>query len=123
MKGALSVAPAWLTQAVVRKPAPVASPRPAPRPTMDMVPYATAAIDAELKAVEHAKDGVRNDTLNRAAFAIAGFVRAGLAPERWARDHLYSRAVGAGLLPREALSTIESAFRAAQPRCVPQRRT
>ncbi len=57
--------------------------------------------------------------MNRSAFAVAGFVRAGIAPEDWARALLEDRAIGIGLSAIEARGTIDSAFKAAQPREMP----
>ena len=58
----------------------------------------------------------RNHQLNRSAFAVASFVRAGLVPEDWARALLEERAIGIGLSVIEARGTIDSAFKAAKPR-------
>ena len=82
--------------------------------------YCAAAIAAELRQLEQAGEGVRNDTLNRVAFSVAGFVKARCIPEEWARSQLESRAVATGLPLTEARRTIQSAFAAAQPREVPR---
>ena len=78
--------------------------------------YVTTAITSELNRLAEAAEGQRNDQLNRSAFAIAGFVLAGLAPEDWARKELEGRALAIGLPAIEARRTIDSAFKAAQPR-------
>jgi hypothetical protein len=66
-----------------------------------------------------AQEGTRNDALNRAAFNLAQFVKAGALPEDWARGQLEAHAIGAGLSIVEARRTIDSAFHAAEPRSFP----
>jgi len=112
-------APPWLPELAAPQ-----APPPAPRierrdPPKDCERYVGAAAAAELMALESAAEGSRNDTLNCAAYSLAGFVLAGALPEQWARSQLEARAVAAGLPAVEARRTIASAFRAAQPRNVP----
>lgn len=111
-------APAWLL--ALATPA-VPSPRREPLPPpADTERYVAAAITSELNRLAETAAGQRNDQLNRSAFAIGGFVRAGLAPEDWARKELEARALAIGLPAIEASRTINSAFKAAQPRSLPQ---
>jgi len=106
-------APPWL----ILLAAPPKPPRPEPTPiSADLDRYIAAAITDELHQLEQAGEGRRNDQLNRAAFAVAGFVRAGAVPEDWALTQLESRAVDIGLPLPEARRTIRSAFEAASPR-------
>lgn len=115
-----AAAPPWLlTAALPLPPLPRPEPRDAPR---DLERYVAAAIVSELKDVANAREGARNCALNKAAFAIGGFVRAGVVPEDWAAAHLETCAMDAGLPLIEARSTIASAFRAAQPRKLPHGR-
>lgn len=111
---AFADAPAWLVSAALPPPPP---PRPEPRQApRDLDRYIAAAIRQELDAVTGAANGTRNCTLNRAAFAIGSFVRAGVVPDDWAASELEQRALAAGLSSIEARRTIASAFRAAEPR-------
>ena len=82
--------------------------------------YVAAAAVSELTELENAPEGTRNDALNRASFSLARFVKAGALPEDWARGQLEARAIGIGLPVIEARGTINSAFRAAQPRELPR---
>jgi len=113
----MAPAPPWLVELILPpRPAPQRQPKPL---AGDVDRYCAAAIADELRRLGQADKGTRNDTLNKAAFAIGGFVRAGTVPEDWARVVLESRAVSIGLSARESRSTIASAFAAAQPREVP----
>ncbi|AYC32312.1 hypothetical protein D3880_07945 [Pseudomonas cavernae] len=84
--------------------------------------YAVAALESACDAVARAKDGTRNDTLNREAFGIAQLVAGGELPEASARDGLLAAAQFAGLGQSEVLRTLESAFDAGTnyPRTVPE---
>lgn len=112
-------APAWLVK-LTQQPPP---PRTAPADPPDNVErYVAAAVTAELRNVEDAAEGTRNDQLNRASFNVAQFVAVGAVPDDWARSQLEARAVNAGLSATEARRTIESGFRAglAHPRELPR---
>jgi hypothetical protein len=85
-------------------------------PSGDTDNYVAAAISAEVRELEGAGEGTRNDTLNKVAFSVGGFVKSGCIPEEWARSQLESRAVAIGLPLTEARRTIQSAFAAARPR-------
>jgi hypothetical protein len=111
---AITSAPEWLIKVAL-------PPRPAPRrcpptPPSDLDRYVAGAIRDELDQLENAREGTRNDQLNRTAFAVAGFVHAGAVPEDWALSKLESVASDIGLPVPEARRTIASAFRAAPPR-------
>ena len=115
--GEIADAPDWLIKLVLPPPPP---PRSEPKPPpADIERYVAAAAASELTALSAAQDGTRNDALNRAAFNLAQFVKADALPEDWARGQLEAHAVGAGLSVPEARGTIDSAFRAAQPRSLP----
>ncbi len=112
-------APDWLV-ALTRAPAPPAR-DPAPSSIQgDVERYVAAAAASELTELESAPEGTRNHALNRAAFNLGQFVKAGALPEDWARGQLEQRAIGIGLTMGEARGTINSAFRAAQPRELPR---
>ena len=120
IKGATEIvpAPAWLVELTLPPPLP---PRPKPKPLNGKIDsYCAAAIADELRHLEQAGEGRRNDQLNRTAFAIAGFVLAGVIPEDWACSQLETRALVLGLPVHEARRTIESAFKAAKPRELPR---
>ncbi len=110
-------APDWLVKIVIPRPA---APRPEPKPPpADIEQYVASAAVSELRELASAQAGTRNDALNRASFNLAQFVKAGALPEDWTRGQLEAHAVGAGLSIIEAKRTIDSAFRAAEPRSLP----
>jgi hypothetical protein len=78
--------------------------------------YAQAALDAEAARVAHAPVGARNDTLNRAAFALGRLVGAGLLDEPTVRHELTTAARYAGLGRDETLRTIRSGLAAGRRR-------
>ena len=106
-------APDWLVELTIPPPPPRSEAAPA---NVDSDRYIAAAINDELRQLGQAREGARNDQLNKAAFAIARFVRAGAVPEDWARASLENSAVSIGLSAPETRRTISSAFGAAQPR-------
>jgi hypothetical protein len=95
-----------------------------PAPRTDMSPllevvgrrsqYAAAALRGELDRILSAQPGShrRNDTLNRAAFAIGQLVDAGLLPDGLARAALAEASAAIGLPAREADLTIRSGLSA-----------
>jgi putative DNA primase/helicase len=70
--------------------------------------YVRAAVDAECRAVASAPEGQRNDTLNRAAFALGQLVGAHALGRREAEARLLAAALTCGLDHREADATIRS---------------
>ena len=111
-------APAWLVKLALPPPPPPRSePKPPPN---DIERYVASAAASELDELATAREGTRNHQLNSAAFKLAQFVKAGALPEDWTRGQLEARAVEAGLPALEARRTIDSAFRAAQPRSLPR---
>lgn len=99
-------APAWLLELVKKRPPPEPAP---PRPTTISDAYIRAAMEAECAAVASAPEGCRNDTLNRAAHALARFVEDGADPYDLARNLAYA-AKCSGLGAEEIRGTIKSAF-------------
>ncbi|HXF37409.1 MAG TPA: bifunctional DNA primase/polymerase [Actinomycetota bacterium] len=73
--------------------------------------YAEAALRREAEAVAAAPQGTRNDTLNKAAYALARFVRTGELSATEVGEALLRAAVAAGLPEREAERTILSGLR------------
>jgi hypothetical protein len=74
--------------------------------------YTLAALTGELEKVLTATPGHRNDTLNRAAFALGQLVAAQLLDQHTARDELISAAGRIGLPRTEADRTITSGLTA-----------
>ncbi|MEU2428690.1 bifunctional DNA primase/polymerase [Streptomyces sp. NPDC007861] len=74
--------------------------------------YVAAAIEAELRAVAEALPGTRNDTLNRAAFALGTLCDAGRLDRAQVADVLADAARHAGLPDREAETAIRSGLTA-----------
>ena len=97
-------------------------PRSDPKPLDgDVSAYVGAAVADELRILEQATEGCRNQTLFRVAATLAGFVGAGALPENWARDRLERVAIAIGLDPVEITRTIDSGLHAGiqQPRDIP----
>ncbi|TMR90038.1 bifunctional DNA primase/polymerase [Nonomuraea basaltis] len=80
--------------------------------------YVYAALRGEVQRVLDAVPGVRNHTLNAAAFALGQFVASGLLSAELAERALMTAAQGNGLSLREAATTIRSGLTAGtfQPR-------
>jgi hypothetical protein len=83
--------------------------------------YAQAALQYECDNVSTAPEGVRNDTLNKAAFSLGQLVEGGELDESEVADTLTHAALQAGLEPNEVASTFESGFSAGKqkPRTAP----
>jgi Bifunctional DNA primase/polymerase, N-terminal len=89
--------PGWLAMRLAE---PVMSSAGTPLPVYgiaDAVQYGQAALDRETRRVAQARRGRRNDTLNRAAFALGQLTAAGLLPAALAYTKLFEAAVQAGL--------------------------
>lgn len=100
--------PDWLL-AILNPPA--RAPIGATSPTMPAPRYVERALELECQAVASAPEGVRNDTLNKAAFALSRFCLDGLLDPATICGELERAALQAGLHPREITKTIGSAFR------------
>jgi hypothetical protein len=85
--------------------------------------YAEVALEAETDRVARAPVGTRNDTLNRAAFALGRLVGAGLLDAREVAAELETAARYAGLGRAETRRTIRSGMTAGrrQPITTPRR--
>jgi Bifunctional DNA primase/polymerase, N-terminal len=83
--------PSWIIEALDTTPPAAAAPRTEPN-LKNTSPYACAALTGELEKVLAATPGQRNDTLNRAAFALGQLVGAQLLDQHVARDELVSAA-------------------------------
>jgi hypothetical protein len=105
---ALPPGPAELVELISGPPATPVTRRPVAHPDR----YAEAALDAETGRVADAVPGTRNDTLNRAAFALGRLVGAGLLDESQVRWELTAAARRAGLGRAEIRGTIRSGLTA-----------
>ncbi|AGL14744.1 bifunctional DNA primase/polymerase [Actinoplanes sp. N902-109] len=86
--------------------------------------YAAVVLDAEVERVSQALVGTRNDTLNRAAFALGRLVGAGLLDEATVTRQLTAAAAWAGLGRAETRATVRSGLNAGRqtPLIVRERR-
>ncbi|MEV0895911.1 bifunctional DNA primase/polymerase [Actinoplanes sp. NPDC049802] len=105
---ALPLGPPALLALIAGPPPPVREERPLAHPGR----YAEAALESEADRVAHAPVGARNDTLNRAAFALGRLVGAGLLDEPTVRWELTAAARHAGLGWPEIRSTLRSGLTA-----------
>jgi hypothetical protein len=78
--------------------------------------YAEAALRYESQNVATAQEGVRNDTLNRAAFSLGGLVAVGLLSRETVESALFRAALAAGLGEAEIAATINSGITAGMQR-------
>ncbi|QDQ13126.1 bifunctional DNA primase/polymerase [Streptomyces spectabilis] len=78
--------------------------------------YVAAAVEAELRSVAEAQPGTRNDTLNRAAYALGTLCGAGRLDRAQVADVLAEAARHAGLPEREAETAIRSGLVAGERR-------
>lgn len=99
--------------ALIEGPPPVES---SPRAVTHPGRYAAVALEAEADRVARARVGTRNDTLNRAAFALGRLVAAGLLDAATVRSELDRAARDAGLGRVEIRRTIRSGLTAGQGR-------
>jgi len=104
---ALPEGPAAL-RALIAGPPPPPSHRPVAHPSR----YARAALAAEADRVARAPVGTRNDTLNRAAYALGRFIGAGLLDEAETTRELEDAARFAGLGRAEIRGTLRSGLTA-----------
>lgn len=108
----LAELPQWLLNAILRRERDER--RPPPDPGIIPDAYVRAAVDAETRAVANASEGSRNDTLNRAAFALGQLVGAHALGRREAESRLLAAALTCGLDHREADATIRSGLDAGE---------
>lgn len=83
--------------------------------------WAAAALHGEVERVRQADEGVRNDTLNRAAFSLGQLVAGGELVEAEVIEALESEALAVGLARSETTATIRSGLAAGakNPRAMP----
>ncbi|UYG08055.1 AAA family ATPase [Halomonas sp. M4R1S46] len=83
-------------------------------------PYVCRALESASTAVLSAPEGCRNDTLNREAFGLFGFVKGGQLEEGAVRNILYRAAIGAGLNSPEVIRTLNNAWASSPSREIPR---
>ncbi|MCK4626277.1 MAG: bifunctional DNA primase/polymerase [Phycisphaerae bacterium] len=85
--------------------------------------YAQTAMKLELNAVYTARDGTRNETLNRAAFSLGTLIGGGYLDRGEVEETLRNAAESVGLDAREIDATIRSGIESGikQPRVIPDR--
>lgn len=105
-KGRPAVLPGWLLLLVRPAPQQRATPKPVKRKDLDT--YVRAALEAERDNVANAPQGVRNHTLNAAAFSLGTLVGAGVLDSETVYETLLSAASACGLGDRESHRTIAS---------------
>ena len=87
-----------------------------PPPSVSHEKWGLAALAAEAHEVESSQPGRRNDQLNTSAFRIFGIVKGGHLDEAVARLRLERAAMHVGLSAEEIKGTLDSAWKAAEPR-------
>lgn len=112
--GPIAPLPDWLADALTPPPT-LHAPPPRPQPHLERRrdPYAFAAFEREVDAVLAARPGARNDTLNRAAYALGRFVDAGRLDRFHVHEALMIAGQHVGLSEAEARRTIASGLDAA----------
>jgi hypothetical protein len=105
--------PGWIARLLTEEPAALARPAqlPIPEGTLGRA-YALAALREETRRVAAAREGTRNDTLNRAAFCLGQLIAAQLLPPLPVMTALADAAAAAGLPEDEARRTIRSGIAA-----------
>jgi predicted P-loop ATPase len=108
--------PGWLLDLLLH---PATEPPPPPRPAMPAVasssettPYGKKALESEAQRVATATDGTRNETVNRAAFAIGRLVGGGEIDESDAKIALLDACAANGLLADDEKGTTDTIYRA-----------
>ncbi len=102
------VMPPWLVERLTRQPE--RQPLPPDIPFNGSTPYGQRALEDELQIVANAPEGTRNDSLNRAAFALGQLVAGGEVDSFDAQRSLDAAAQSCGLPLKEARKTIQSGF-------------
>jgi len=91
-------------------------------PAGEMSAYAKAALNSEVERVRLAPEGLRNGTLNQAAFSLGQLVAGGEINTTTAKTALLDAAMAAGLPEGEAMRTIQSGMDGGskEPRLAPE---
>jgi Bifunctional DNA primase/polymerase, N-terminal len=102
--------PGWIARRLTGPPPPLAGELAGRVAAPDS--YAAAALHDEITQILRAGVGTRNDTLNRAAYALGQLVAAGLLPEAATAEVLATAGMAAGLTPEECAATVHSGMSA-----------
>ena len=121
--------PIWLAEELKQRRTPAKTSTPEQQPSTAPVPerrrtaYGAAALRRSVETVESAREGTRNQTLNREAFLLGRLVGGGILDHQQVAAALHRAARKAGLPPEEADNTITSGLAAgiSQPRSIPKR--
>lgn len=103
--------PVWLLQTLEPPPPRPIPARSAPR---DAGAWAQAAVAGELDRLGLAKEGTRNDTLNRVAYRLGQIIGSGALAEQEIEPMLIERGIALGLREREVVKTVHSGMRAGE---------
>lgn len=103
--------PVWLLQTL--EPPPL-RPMPDRSAARDAGAWAKAAVSGELDRLRQAKEGTRNDTLNRVAFRLGQIIGSGALAEHEIEPMLIERGIALGLREREVVKTVHSGMRAGE---------
>lgn len=103
--------PIWLLQALEPPPPRTMPERSAPK---DVGAWAKAAVTGELDRLGHAKEGSRNDTLNRVAYRLGQIIGSGALAEHEIEPMLIERGIALGLREREVVKTVRSGMQAGE---------
>lgn len=109
--GELPDLPTWVLQAL--EPPPRRAPGTAARPAATGA-WAKAAVDGELGRLGGAREGTRNDTLNKVAFRLGQIVGSGALREGDVEPLLIEHGIALGLREREVVRTVHSGLRAGE---------
>jgi hypothetical protein len=104
--------PDWLL-ATLEPPRRSAVPQPPSNPR-SAAAWGHAALEGELGRLQQAKEGARNDTLNRVAFRLGQIVGAGCLNEVDIEPLLIRRGIAIGLREREVVKTVRSGLHAGE---------
>jgi hypothetical protein len=104
--------PDWMVT-LVNPPEPARTSFPRP-PVGNRAAWAQAALNGELEKLHGAKEGARNDTLNRVAYRLGRLVASGVLAEPEVENLLVSAAIASGLDGREAMRTARSGLQAGE---------
>ena len=109
----------------VMQPASAAQPLPKRNESQRKTKYAQAALSNELRLLQSASNGTRNDQLNRSAFALGQLIGAGLLDRFDVESDLTRVALELGLTEAETRATIKSGIEAgmSEPRAIRDKAT
>lgn len=118
----LAALPQWLTEPKREERATVTPLRSYIAPSGDRHPWATAALEGEVRELRRAQEGTRNHQLNRSAYNLGQLVPHALE-QREVEDELRHVALGIGLTEAEIGPTMASGLEdgKAVPRDIPER--